>query len=221
MAVLELINVTKQYGKEEILSNINVVIEEGEMVAITGESGKGKTTLLNIMGLITTKNKGDLFLYGQKNPSIHSKSAMMLRRERIGYLFQNYGLVDDETVNWNLNLALAYKKINKKTKIEKISTLLKEFGLYYLKDKIVYQLSGGEQQRIAMIRLILQESDLILADEPTASLDSENERIIWEYLKHLNNNGKTIVVVTHNKNILHYFSRVISLSNLSTINIDN
>ncbi|UOQ49784.1 ATP-binding cassette domain-containing protein [Gracilibacillus caseinilyticus] len=185
------------------------------MVAITGESGKGKTTLLNIMGLITKKDDGDLTLYGEKNPTIHSKTAMLLRRRKIGYLFQNYGLVEDETVRWNLQLALAYKKLKKGKKTEKIDMLLKEFNLSHLRDKMVYQLCGGEQQRIAIIRLILQESDLILSDEPTASLDVKNEKLILDYLSKLNQEGKTIVVVTHNKEILSYFSRVISLSELS------
>lgn len=139
----------------------------------------------------------------------------MFRREKIGYLFQNYGLVDDETVKWNLNLALEYKKLSKKEKIEKIDVLLNEFKLSHLKEKMVYQLSGGEQQRIALIRLILQESDLILADEPTASLDAENEKVILQYLEQLNKKGKTIVVVTHNQDILPYFSRVIRLHELS------
>ncbi|CAI8734313.1 MULTISPECIES: putative bacteriocin export ABC transporter [Bacillus] len=215
MEIIKLVNVTKTYEKEEVLSNIHLTVEQGEMIAITGKSGKGKTTLLNIIGLITKKDKGDLLLFDTKNPSIHSKEAMMFRREKIGYLFQNYGLVDDETVKWNLNLALEYKKLSKKEKLEKIDTLLNEFGLSHLKEKMVYQLSGGEQQRIAIIRLILQESDLILADEPTASLDAENEKVILEYLKQLNEKGKTIVVVTHNQDILPYFSRVIRLHELS------
>ncbi|WP_257129108.1 ATP-binding cassette domain-containing protein [Bacillus pseudomycoides] len=112
-------------------------------------------------------------------------------------------------------MALEYKKLSKKEKLEKIDTLLNEFGLSHLKEKMVYQLSGGEQQRIAIIRLILQESNLILADEPTASLDTENEKVILEYLKQLNEKGKTIVVVTHNQDILPYFSRVIRLHELS------
>lgn len=214
MKVIELINVSKSYSGTSVLSNINVTINEGEMVAITGDSGKGKSTLLNLIGLITSKDTGELNLFGSKCPIIHSREAMLLRRNRIGYLFQNFGLVEDESVLWNLNLALEYKKINKKTKNEKIDDYLKKFKLTYLKHKKVYQLSGGEQQRIAIIRLMLQQSDLILADEPTASLDVENEKYILEQLSELHRKGKTIVVVTHNKNILHYFSRVVSLEKL-------
>lgn len=214
MSIVELSGVSKEYDGQEIFSNIHLTIESGEMVAITGESGKGKTTLLNIMGLITKKDKGELSIFGVKNPDIHSKTSMLLRREKIGYLFQNYGLVDDETVFWNLMLAVEYKRIEKKKKKEKVERLLQEFDLIYLKEKMVYQLSGGEQQRVAIVRLILQESELIFADEPTASLDAANEKNIMEYLKQLNIEGKTIVVVTHNKNILHYFTRVINLNDL-------
>ncbi|KGX85560.1 putative bacteriocin export ABC transporter [Pontibacillus litoralis] len=214
MSVIKLEQVCKYFNKEAILSNVYLQIEAGEMVAITGDSGSGKTTLLNIIGLITKKDEGDLWLFNEKNPPIHSKTSMLLRREKIGYLFQNYGLVEDESVKWNLQLALEYKKLSKKEKLEQIDNLLKQFNLCHLKDKYVYQLSGGEQQRIAVIRLILQESDLILADEPTASLDDDNEKMILDYLQQLHQQGKTIVVVTHNRAILDYFTRVISLHEL-------
>jgi putative ABC transport system ATP-binding protein len=214
MSVIELKNIKKTFDQREVLSNVNLTINAGDMVAIVGPSGKGKTTLLNIIGLNTKMDEGELTLFEYKNPPIHSKIATLLRREKIGYLFQNYGLVDDETVLWNLSLALTYKKMNRKSKLEKINSKLTEFGMLELRDKKVYQLSGGEQQRVAIIRLILQESSLILADEPTASLDSDNEFRILNHLKELNKQGKTIVVVTHNRNILHYFSRVINLDEI-------
>ncbi|WP_349408506.1 putative bacteriocin export ABC transporter [Pseudalkalibacillus sp. SCS-8] len=218
MSLIELTNVSKGYDKKsEIFSNVNLSVKKGEMIAITGESGKGKTTMLNIIGLITEKDKGSIHLFNKKNPGVHSKDAMMLRREKIGYLFQNYGLVEDETVAWNLELALEYKKLKKREKEERINQLLDEFGLGSLKEKRVYQLSGGEQQRIAIMRLILKESELILADEPTASLDEDNERVILGYLKKLNEKGVTIVVVTHNNDILHCFSRVIRLEDLTEV----
>ncbi|GFN32918.1 ATP-binding cassette domain-containing protein [Paenibacillus xylaniclasticus] len=214
MKVIELINVSKCYDGSSVLSNIQLVITKGEMVAITGKSGKGKTTLLNVMGLITDRDGGDLNLFNYSNPSINSKQAMLLRRNKIGYIFQNCGLVDEETVLWNLNLALEYKKMTAKAKREKIDDYLNQFGLADLKNKKVYQLSGGEQQRIAVIRLMLQDSELILADEPTASLDNENEKYIMEHLQELNQRGKTVVVVTHNTHILHYFTRVIQFEEL-------
>lgn len=176
-----------------------------------GESGHGKTTLLNIIGLISNKSSGDITIYNSINPNISSKEAMLLRRNKIGYLFQNYGLIDDESVLWNLKLALAYKKISKKEKINKIDNLLEEFNILKLRNKKVYQLSGGEQQRIAIIRLILKESDLILADEPTGSLDSENRNFIMSSLKNLNKTGKTIIIVTHDPYVASNCEKVINI----------
>lgn len=138
---------------------------------------------------------------------------MILRRYTIGYLFQNYGLIEDESVLWNLKLALEYKKIKKKEKLKLIDKYLKQFELTDMLDKKVYQLSGGEQQRIAIIKLILQGSRIILADEPTSGLDKENESIVMKLLKELNEDGITIIMVTHNMNLLDCFSRVINVEN--------
>lgn len=214
MEVLNIKDLSKSFSGVKVLSKLNLSVIEGDMIAIIGGSGKGKTTLLNIIGLIADKDEGDIKIFDYINPSINSKEAMLLRRNNIGYLFQNFALVEEETVFWNLDLALEYKKINKKQRIKLIEDQLKKFNLMGLKNKKVYQLSGGEQQRIAIIRLILQDSKLILADEPTASLDKVNEEIIMKSLKDLNNEGKTIIVVTHNDNILQYFNRIISLEDI-------
>lgn len=211
MNVLTLKNISKEFDNNLVLSNINLTVESGEMIAIMGESGHGKTTLLNIIGLISNKSSGDITIYNSINPNISSKEAMLLRRNKIGYLFQNYGLIDDESVLWNLKLALAYKKISKKEKINKIDKLLEEFNILKLRNKKVYQLSGGEQQRIAIIRLILKESDLILADEPTGSLDSENRNFIMSSLKNLNKTGKTIIIVTHDPYVASNCEKVINI----------
>ncbi len=176
-----------------------------------GESGKGKTTLLNIIGLISDKSGGDITIYDYNNPRINSKESMLLRRNKIGYLFQNYGLIDDESVLWNLKLALTYKKMSKKEKNDKIDNLLNEFNILKLKNKKVYQLSGGEQQRIALIRLILQESNLILADEPTGSLDEENRNFVISVLKKLNDGGKTIIIVTHDSYVGSQCERIVNI----------
>ena len=211
MNVLTLKNISKEFDNNLVLSNINLTVESGEMIAIMGESGHGKTTLLNIIGLISNKSSGDITIYNSINPNISSKEAMLFRRNKIGYLFQNYGLIDDESVLWNLKLALAYKKISKKEKINKIDKLLEEFNILKLRNKKVYQLSGGEQQRIAIIRLILKESDLILADEPTGSLDSENRNFIMSSLKNLNKTGKTIIIVTHDPYVASNCEKVINI----------
>lgn len=209
--VVELYNIDKQFNNDKVLNNINISINSEEMVAIMGKSGKGKTTLLNIIGLITKPSSGSLSLFGEKIEDINSKASMLLRRKFIGYLFQNYGLVEDESVNWNLNIALEYKKLTKREREIKIKEALRMLDLEYLNSKKVYTLSGGEQQRIAMLKLYLQESQLILADEPTGSLDAENRDIIIQMLKNFNKAGKTIIIVTHDNYVASACSRIINL----------
>lgn len=211
LEIVRLENICQEFNENRVIENINFSINNGEMVAIMGKSGKGKTTLLNIMGLISKPSQGNLYLFNQKNVEINSKQAMLLRRHKIGYLFQNYGLVEDETVIWNLNIALEYKNLSKNDRLQKIKEALKVLHLEKLMDKHVYKLSGGEQQRIAMLKLYLQESQLILADEPTGSLDKENRDVIIQMLKDFNNEGKTIVIVTHDNYIAQTCSRVINI----------
>lgn len=211
LEVIKLENIYKEFNGNKVIDNVNLSIQDGEMVAIMGKSGKGKTTLLNIIGLITRPTSGNLYLFDKKNVDIHSKQSMLLRRDKIGYLFQNYGLVEDETVKWNLNIALEYKKLSKKERNHRIIEALKMLHLEGLIKKHVYMLSGGEQQRIAMLKLYLQESQLILADEPTGSLDEENRDIIIQMLRDFNNKGKTIVIVTHDHYVAQECSRIINL----------
>lgn len=190
---------------------MSLEIDQGEFVGLIGKSGAGKTTLLNIIGLITDISAGTITIGNYKNLSMKSKNAMLLRRHTIGYLFQNYGLVEDESVLWNLKLALEYRKMSKGEKIRRINKYLNQFGLGDMLNKKIYQLSGGEQQRVAIIKLILQGSKIILADEPTSGLDRDNEAIVMSLLKKLNENGVTIIMVTHNLNLCDYFSRVIDV----------
>ena len=212
MSLIVLENVKKEYGKNQVLFNdLSLKIEQGEFVGLIGKSGAGKTTLLNIIGLITDISAGTIGNY--KKLSMKSKNAMLLRRHTIGYLFQNYGLVEDESVLWNLKLALEYRKMSKGEKLRKINKYLNQFGLGDMLNKKIYQLSGGEQQRVAIIKLILQGSKIILADEPTSGLDRDNEAIVMSLLKKLNESGVTIIMVTHNLNLCDYFSRVIDVEN--------
>lgn len=214
MSLITLKNVKKEYGKNQVLfENLSLEIEKGEFVGFVGKSGAGKTTLLNIIGLITDISEGTITIDGHQNLSMNGKNAMILRRYIIGYLFQNYGLIEDESVLWNLKLALEYKKIKREEKLKLINKYLKQFELSDMLNKKVYQLSGGEQQRIAIIKLILQGSQIILADEPTSGLDKENELIVMKLLKELNEKGITIIMVTHNMNLCDCFSRVINVEN--------
>lgn len=213
MPIISLKNVSKKYKNEkQIFDNFNLRIERGEFVGLVGKSGAGKTTLLNMIGLITDVSGGTVNIAGRKGLTPKSRSAMMLRRNTIGYLFQNYGLIEDETVEWNLSLALEYKRLRRSEKQEKINQLLCKFGLDGYEKKYVYQLSGGEQQRIAIVKLILQESSIILADEPTSGLDKANAQLVMDHLTRLNKQGATIVMVTHDLGLCEYFTRVIEVN---------
>lgn len=212
MSIIELKNITKKYkGGKTIFSNYSLRIDEGEFVGIVGESGAGKTTLLNIIGLITNISSGSITIKKQSNLTPSSKKAMLLRRNTIGYLFQNYGLIDDESVEWNLNLALEYKKLSRSQKKEKIQTLLTKIGLTDYEKKKIYQLSGGEQQRVAIAKLILQESSIILADEPTSGLDNANKVMVMDLLSELNNKGIIVIMVTHDTTLNNYFSKTVEI----------
>jgi putative ABC transport system ATP-binding protein len=212
MSYIKLEHIKKQYNKEQVLFNdLCLDINKGEFIGLIGKSGAGKTTLLNIIGLITDISEGTIQIDNYTKLTMYSKNALLLRRYTIGYLFQNYGLIEDESVLWNLKLALEYKRISKKEKLERIERYLNKFGLIDVSNKKVYQLSGGEQQRIAIIKLILQESKIILADEPTSGLDKDNELIVMSLLQSLNKEGVTIIMVTHNLNLCKYFTKTVDV----------
>ena len=213
-AMMEIDNIGKKFNDQYILQNIKLTINKGEMVALVGKSGSGKTTLLNILGLISAPSSGRYKIKGKSINSINSKQAMILRRNTIGYLFQNYGLIDDETVEWNLRLAYAYKKIPKREQELQINQLLNEFQLEGKGKNKVFQLSGGEQQRVALIKLIIRDCEIILADEPTGSLDAGNRDLVIERLKDMNKLGKTIVIVTHDLNVAEKCNRLVELDRM-------
>ncbi|MEK4712870.1 putative bacteriocin export ABC transporter [Sporosarcina sp. FSL K6-5500] len=191
--MIELINISKKFHGRTIFEEYNLKIKKGDFISIVGESGTGKTTLLNIIGLLERPDSGDLIVDGKSN--LTKKQILLLQRNSFGYLFQNYALIDNETVEKNLLIALAYRKnINKK---EEIKNALKAVNLSNYENRKVYELSGGEQQRIALARVILKKCDYILADEPTGNLDKNNSTVIFDVLKTLNREGKTIVFVTH------------------------
>lgn len=211
--VIELKNINKNYGNKYLFKNLNFSIKKGEMIAITGASGSGKSTLLNIIGLIDKPNSGEVSICGNKNPYDKEKIKLNLFRNNIGYLFQNYALVDNYTVSKNLDIALEYVKGKEKKKLKEEA--LDKVGLLDKLNNKVFELSGGEQQRVALARLILKENDIILADEPTGSLDEDNKAIILTLLKELNNEGKTVVVVTHDKVVADMCDREINIKELN------
>lgn len=207
--VLENINV--RFGMKEIFNGLNMEIAENEFVCVVGESGSGKTTLLNIMGLLEKPTSGNIEICGIKNPGLNTRKGIRLLREEISYLFQNYGLVENETVKYNVKMATRFLKIDKKKREEKIEETLDKLGLLKLINEKIYCLSGGEQQRVALAKIMIKPSSIILTDEPTGSLDVGNRDTVMKILKEINLGGKTIVLVTHDLEITKYATRVIKI----------
>lgn len=210
--MLKLTGITKQYDDHYIFKDFNLEVTAGEFIAITGPSGSGKSTLLNILGLIETINGGTYTFNQQTAPKPNTISAQNIIRNEISYLFQNFALIDSQTVTENLLLALNYVKIPKSQKLEKITATLHKVGLSSFEKRKVFTLSGGQQQRVAMARVMLKPSQLILADEPTGSLDDDNRDIILNLLTELNETGKTIIVVTHDQFVADQCHQIIRLT---------
>lgn len=209
--MIELKNITKKFENKTVFANFNLQIDQNEMVAIIGPSGSGKSTLLNILGLIDKVDDGDYQFEQYINIKPNSRLAQKIIREKISYLFQNFALIEEDTVLQNLLLALKYVKQSKKEKTEIITAALQKVGLSeYLNSKI-YELSGGQQQRIAVARAIIKPSELVLADEPTGSLDSKNRDEIIKLLLELNAAGKIVIVVTHDSHVAEKCHRVLEL----------
>lgn len=209
--MIKLENVTKTIGKKVILQNLSLKINQGDLVAIVGKSGSGKSTLLNLLGLIDGDYSGHYEIFGQQNVPVNSVKSQAIIREHISYLFQNFALIDNETVEYNLMLALKYVKLSKKDKVKKIEEILERVGLPSILHQKVSELSGGEQQRIAVARAILKPNQLLLADEPTGSLDPENRDLVLNFLFDMNKEGKTVIIVTHDAYVAQQCHRVIEL----------
>ncbi|MBO7453611.1 MAG: ABC transporter ATP-binding protein [Clostridiales bacterium] len=204
MSIIALNNICKRFDEKVIFENFNLEVQEGEFVSIMGASGKGKTTLLNIIGLLERPDSGTVTLCGVKNAKFNSREAREMRRTELSYLFQNYGLMENETVESNLMIAMEYGDYSSNEKKVKISETLEKLGISNFEKRKVYTLSGGEQQRVALAKVMLKDPKLILADEPTGSLDAGNRDFVLSVLKELNDKGKTILVVTHDKNVENY-----------------
>ncbi|GAA0106742.1 ATP-binding cassette domain-containing protein [Paraclostridium sordellii] len=203
-------NINKSFDKRVVLSDISLSIKENEFVCITGESGVGKTTLLNIIGLLDKPDNGELNLFGKTNFS--RKDILELRRNFFGYIFQDFLLMQDQTVEENINIS---KKYNKEITNKDVEEVMKKVRLSnsYLNRKVCY-LSGGEQQKVAIARMMLKPYELVLADEPTGNLDDKNKKEVIEIFKDIKKNGKTIICVTHDKDVSDSADRIIDLKKL-------
>ena len=209
--MIEIKNVTKAYGSKVVLDKLSYTFEDGKMIGVYGESGCGKSTLLNILGLLDKEYEGEVIIHGIATKKLKNKDIDKLVREQINYLFQNYALIDDMSVEENLMIVLKHQKLSKRDKDEKIKQVLEEVSILPLLKNKVYTLSGGEQQRVALARIMLKEGNIILADEPTGNLDVNNRDVVLSILKKLKQNGATVILVSHDHSLLEECDALVNL----------
>lgn len=214
--LIELKNIKKKYttkaGDFPVLKGINLNIEEGEFISIMGKSGSGKTTLLNILGLLDKFNEGEYTFRGENISNFNENRKSEFRNKNMGFIFQQFHLIESLTVYQNIEMPLLYRSgETKEDRRQKIEERLEQVGLFEKRDNKPFELSGGQQQRIAIARALVTDPYLILADEPTGALDSETSDDIMELIKKLNDDGKTIIMVTHDKDLRRYTTRDVYL----------
>jgi len=213
--MIKTVDLTKIFRTEEIetsaLDKVNLHIKQGEFVAIMGPSGCGKSTLLNIVGLLDNPTSGQYFFDGQEVGSLKERHRTLLRKGKIGFVFQSFNLIDELNVYENVELPLIYLKMSARERREKVEKVLEQMKIGHRRKHFPQQLSGGQQQRVAIARAVVAGPKLILADEPTGNLDSKNGIEVMNLLSELNKAGTTIVMVTHSMRDAAYAHRIINL----------
>ena len=208
-------NLTRIFRTEEVetiaLNGVNIEVEDGEFIAIMGPSGCGKSTLLNILGLLDSPTEGKYWLNNEEVGHLKERERTAYRKGRIGFVFQNFNLIDELTVEENVDLQLKYLGVGKAERKERVLEILRKVKLSHRAKHYPHQLSGGQQQRVAIARAVVGKPSIILADEPTGNLDSKNGMEVMQLLSELNEEGTTIVLVTHSKHDATYASRIINL----------
>jgi putative ABC transport system ATP-binding protein len=194
-----------------VLRRINVDVQQGEFVSVMGPSGAGKSTLLHIMGMHDSAWTGEYWLFDEPVHQLAAKDRMRLQKQHVGFVFQSYHLLDNLTVYENIDLPLSYRDVKKSERQGMVADILDRFNIVGKKDLYPNQLSGGQQQLVAIARAVVAKPNLILADEPTGNLHSDQGREIMELFKRLNDAGTTIVQVTHSEVNASYGRRVIKL----------
>lgn len=208
-------NLKKAFRTEEIetmaLNNVNIHVKKGEFTAIMGPSGCGKSTLLNIMGLLDNPTSGKYFFDNEEVGQLKESQRTKLRKGNIGFVFQSFNLIDELNVYENVELPLVYMKTPANKRKEMVKKVLKRMNIGHREKHFPQQLSGGQQQRVAIARAVVAEPKLILADEPTGNLDSKNGLEVMNLLSELNNEGATIIMVTHSQHDAGFAHRTINL----------
>ena len=198
-------------GYTVALGGVNLDVNQGEFIAIMGPSGCGKTTLLNIIGLLDNPSEGNYLLAGMEVAYLKESQRTALRKGRIGFIFQSFNLIDELTVEQNVELPLKYMGIPADKRAKKVAEVLRRMNVSHRAKHYPNQLSGGQQQRVAIARAVVTEPELILADEPTGNLDSKNGKEVMELLASLNDDGTTIIMVTHNQRDASYAQRIVNM----------
>lgn len=227
--VLKIDNIEKYYGNKgnivKAVDGISFNVKKGEFVGVMGPSGSGKTTLLNLIATIDDVSSGNIYLDGKDLTEINQKKIAKFRRENLGFIFQDFNLLDTLTIHENIALALTINKTKKSEIDNKVINIAKELGIEELLSKYPYEVSGGQKQRVACARAIITNPSLVLADEPTGALDSKSAKMLLESLEHLNTElNATIMMVTHDAFTASYASRVIFIKDgkiFSELNKEN
>jgi putative ABC transport system ATP-binding protein len=213
--MVKLRNIEKSFktgaGETFVLRRVNNEAQKGEFVTIMGPSGAGKSTLLSILGMLDGDWRGEYYLFGEPVHAMKPRARIELNKKYIGFVFQQYHLLDDLTVYENLEIPLSYRNVKRKERQAIVADSLDRFQIVGKKDLYPSQLSGGQQQLVAVARAIIAEPAMILADEPTGSLHSSQGRMIMDLLKQLNREGTTIIQVTHNEEYAAFGDRIIQL----------
>lgn len=213
--MINLKNLTRIFRSGDIetsaLNNINLNVTQGEFVAIMGPSGCGKSTLLSILGMLDSPSAG-AYEFNDINITDYSEKQLAnIRKASLGFIFQNFNLIDELSVSENVELPLQYLKISKQERLERLENILKRVAIDHRADHMPHQLSGGQQQRVAIARALIINPLLILADEPTGNLDSKNGEEVMLLLKELNRNGTTVIMVTHSEKEGHFADRILRM----------
>tara|TARA_R110000868_G_scaffold67582_9_gene200444 strand:- start:7265 stop:7978 length:714 start_codon:yes stop_codon:yes gene_type:complete len=199
--MIQIKNLSKVFRTEEVetmaLSEVSLTINQGDFVSIMGPSGSGKSTLLNIIGLLDNASSGSYKLLNQEIIGLKEKEKSKARKENIGFIFQNFNLIDELSVYDNIELPLIYNNVSSAERKKKVETIADKLGISHRLKHYPQQLSGGQQQRVAVARALINDPKIILADEPTGNLDSKNGNEVMELLTDLHANGATILMVTH------------------------
>jgi putative ABC transport system ATP-binding protein len=220
--MIKLRHLSKVYRNSEVetiaLQKVNIEVKEGEFVAIMGPSGCGKTTLLNLLGLLDNPTTGSYFFMNNDVSIFNEKKRSVLRKQNMGFVFQNYNLIEELNVFENVELPLIYKGVKNSERKEKVHSILERMQLLHRKFNFPTQLSGGQQQRVAVARAVVGEPKIILADEPTGNLDSSHGEEVMRLLDQINNNGTAVIMVTHSQRDASYSNRIIRLFDGQIIN---